>query len=50
MVVDVIETDVTKVSQAFSVLGFFVIGYGLISYVAKEKLYMSEPLIATVVG
>lgn len=46
----VILTDISNVSKAYSVLGGFIVIYGLISFVAKDRLYMSEPLIAVVIG
>ncbi len=46
----VVHVDVTEVSQVFAVLGWFIICYGLVSYVVKERLYLSEPLIALTVG
>ncbi|KDN42068.1 hypothetical protein K437DRAFT_257997 [Tilletiaria anomala UBC 951] len=48
--VQLVHTDITDVSKALSVLGFFIVGYGLISYVVKERLYLSEPLIAVTAG
>ncbi|CEH15835.1 related to na h-exchanging protein [Ceraceosorus bombacis] len=50
MAVHVVETDVSNVSIAFAVLGGFIVIYGLGSYVVKEKLYLSEALVATTVG
>lgn len=50
MPANVVHTDITDVSTIFAVLGFFVVVYGLISYTAKERLYLSEPLIALTVG
>jgi sodium/hydrogen antiporter len=47
---DPVHTDITDVSKAFAVLGFFITCYGLMSYVVKERLYLSEPLIALTVG
>lgn len=46
----VIAVDISNVSKAYAVLGGFIVIYGLISYVAKDRLYMSEPLIAVTVG
>lgn len=46
----VVTLDVSNVSKAYAVLGGFIIIYGLVSYVAKDRLYMSEPLIAITVG
>ncbi|CAD6898961.1 unnamed protein product [Tilletia controversa] len=45
-----IHTDLSQVSKSFAVLGGFIVSYGLISYVAKERLYLSEPMIAMTVG
>ncbi|KAE8221759.1 hypothetical protein CF319_g4934 [Tilletia indica] len=45
-----IKTDLSQVSKSFAVLGGFIVSYGLISYVAKERLYLSEPMIAMTVG
>ncbi|KAK0558689.1 hypothetical protein OC844_004960 [Tilletia horrida] len=45
-----IHTDLSQVSKTFAVLGGFIVSYGLISYVAKERLYLSEPMIAMTVG
>lgn len=50
MAVHVVETDVSNVSIAFAILGGFIVIYGLGSYVVKEKLYLSEALVATTVG
>lgn len=47
---DVITLDVSNVSKAYAVLGGFIVIYGLVSYVAKDRLYLSEPLIAVTVG
>lgn len=46
----IVTTDISDVSKAYSVLGGFIVIYGLGSYVAKDRLYMSEPLIAVTVG
>ncbi|KAK0553879.1 hypothetical protein OC846_000746 [Tilletia horrida] len=45
-----IHTDLSQVSKTFTILGGFIVTYGLISYVAKERLYLSEPMIAMTVG
>jgi len=45
-----IHTDLSQASKTFAVLGGFIVSYGLISYVAKERLYLSEPMIAMTVG
>ncbi|UZJ51572.1 hypothetical protein CBS101457_000892 [Exobasidium rhododendri] len=46
----VITLDLSNVSKAYSVLGGFIVIYGLVSYIAKDRLYLSEPLIAVTVG
>lgn len=46
----VIVTDISNVSKAYAILGGFIVIYGLISYIAKDRLYMSEPLIAVCIG
>lgn len=46
----VIEIDVTQVSKSLAVLGGFIVFYGLLSYVVKERLYLSEPLLAVIAG
>lgn len=38
------------VSKGLAVLGFYVSVIGLLSYMLKERLYMSDALIAIVVG
>ncbi|CAO1622222.1 unnamed protein product [Jaminaea pallidilutea] len=47
---EIVHPDISDVSKAFAVLGFFIVVYGQISYVLKERLYMSEPLIAVTLG
>ncbi|CDW98363.1 hypothetical protein [Sporisorium scitamineum] len=46
----VIEVDLSKVSKSLAVLGGFIVIYGLLSYVVKERLYLSEPLLAVTAG
>jgi NhaP-type Na+/H+ or K+/H+ antiporter len=46
----VITTDISNVSKAYAILGGFIVIYGLISYIAKDRLYLSEPLIAVCIG
>ncbi|TKY87330.1 hypothetical protein EX895_004007 [Sporisorium graminicola] len=46
----VVEVDLTEVSKSLAVLGGFIVIYGLLSYVVKERLYLSEPLLAVTVG
>lgn len=42
--------DLNDVSRTLCVLGFYVSVIGLASYTIKERLYMSEPLIALLFG
>ncbi|EST07866.1 Cation/H+ exchanger [Kalmanozyma brasiliensis GHG001] len=46
----IIEVDLTQVSKSLAVLGGFIVIYGLLSYVVKERLYLSEPLLAVTAG
>lgn len=46
----VVEIDVSEVSKSLAVLGGFIVIYGLLSFVAKERLYLSEPLLAVTAG
>lgn len=46
----VVHTDLSEASKTLAVLGGFIVIYGLISYVAKERLYLSEPLLAVTLG
>ncbi|SPO23450.1 related to Na+/H+-exchanging protein [Ustilago trichophora] len=46
----VVEVDLTQVSKSLAVLGGFIVIYGLLSYVVKERLYLSEPLLAVTAG
>lgn len=50
MPANVVHTDLSEVSKALAVLGGFIVIYGLLSYVAKERLYLSEPLLAVTAG
>ncbi|OLL23683.1 putative Na(+)/H(+) antiporter [Neolecta irregularis DAH-3] len=45
-----IELDVSHFNLVISVLGGFVLLFGLFSYVIKERLYLSEALVALIVG
>nr|ODN93100.1 hypothetical protein L203_00369 [Cryptococcus depauperatus CBS 7841] len=45
-----VALDITQVSKALSVTGGYVSLSGLVSYFVKEKLHMSEALIATLIG
>lgn len=47
---DIIETELSQVSKGLAIMGGFIVFYGLFSYVVKERLYLSEPLLATTVG
>ncbi|SNX82925.1 related to Na+/H+-exchanging protein [Melanopsichium pennsylvanicum] len=46
----VVEVDLSEVSKSLAVLGGFIVIYGLLSYVVKERLYLSEPLLAVTAG
>ncbi|KAJ9477975.1 putative Na(+)/H(+) antiporter (putative) [Pseudozyma hubeiensis] len=46
----IIEVDLTQVSKSLAVLGGFIVIYGLLSFVVKERLYLSEPLLAVTAG
>ncbi|PWN25455.1 hypothetical protein BDZ90DRAFT_233914 [Jaminaea rosea] len=46
----IVAPQIEDVSKAFAVLGFFIVVYGQVSYIAKERLYLSEPLIAITLG
>ena len=48
--IDIIETELSQVSKGFSIMGGFVVIYGLISYFVKQRIYLSEPLLAVTVG
>ncbi|KAF2717934.1 hypothetical protein K431DRAFT_275771 [Polychaeton citri CBS 116435] len=45
-----IELDISNFNIVCAVLGGFISLFGLVSYLAKEKFYMSEALIATLFG
>ena len=47
---EIVHTDVTDVTIVFAVLGFLFVVYGQLSYLVKERLYLSEPLIAVALG
>lgn len=47
---EIVHTDITDVTIVFAVLGFLFVVYGQLSYVVKEHLYLSEPLIAVTLG
>ncbi|KAI7291984.1 hypothetical protein KC317_g1397, partial [Hortaea werneckii] len=44
------ELQVVNFNIVCSVLGGFITVFGLVSYLLKEKFYLSEALIATVAG
>lgn len=46
----IVSPQIEDVSKSFAVLGFFIVVYGQVSYIAKERLYLSEPLIAITLG
>ncbi|RHZ50116.1 hypothetical protein Glove_505g10 [Diversispora epigaea] len=39
-----------ELSKVICILGGFIIFYGLVSYLIKERLYLSEALVSTIVG
>ncbi|WWC58656.1 uncharacterized protein I303_101200 [Kwoniella dejecticola CBS 10117] len=45
-----VSLDVTETSKALAVAGGYVSIFGIVSYFIKEKLFMSEALIAMLVG
>lgn len=45
-----VHLDINEVSKSIAILGAFIVGYGQISYTLKERLYLSEPLIAVTLG
>lgn len=47
---EIVHTDITDVTIVFAVLGFLFVVYGQLSFVVKEHLYLSEPLIAVTLG
>lgn len=46
----IIETELSQMSKGLSIMGGFVVIYGLISFFVKERMYLSEPLLAVTVG
>ena len=46
----IIETELSQISKGFAIMGGFIVIYGLFSYVVKEHLYLSEPLLAITIG
>jgi sodium/hydrogen antiporter len=47
---DLIHVDISESSKSLAVLGGFIVIYGLVSFVVKERLYLSEPLLAVILG
>lgn len=47
---DIIETELSQISKGFAIMGGFIVIYGLVSYFVKERMYLSEPLLAVTVG
>ncbi|KAH8919727.1 hypothetical protein BT69DRAFT_1246115 [Atractiella rhizophila] len=45
-----VSLDVSNISKVLVVLGFYVSGLGLGSYIFKERLYLSEPLLCLCLG
>ncbi|EPQ26792.1 uncharacterized protein PFL1_05770 [Pseudozyma flocculosa PF-1] len=50
MPANVVKVDLSQTSKSLAVTGGFIVIYGLISYVLKERLYLSEPLLAVTLG
>ncbi|WFD31699.1 hypothetical protein MSPP1_002738 [Malassezia sp. CBS 17886] len=48
--INLVETDISQESLALAIVGGFVVIYGLVSHFAKERLFLSEPLLALTVG
>lgn len=45
-----LELDLSDLNICLATLSLYICGYGLVSYVIKHKLYLSEPLIALLFG
>lgn len=48
--IDVITTEPSKLHLVMMLLGSFIVLFGLISLFVKEKLYLTESLVATLIG
>lgn len=47
---EIIETELSEVSKGLAIVGWFIVFYGLVSLFVKERLFLSEPLLAVTVG
>ncbi|KAN0062787.1 hypothetical protein ACQY0O_004983 [Thecaphora frezii] len=47
---ETIHTDLSQTSTTLAILGGFILLYGLVSYVVSQRLYLSEPLLAVLLG
>ncbi|CAO1635168.1 unnamed protein product [Parajaminaea phylloscopi] len=45
-----VHLDINQVSKSIAILGAFITVYGQVSYTLKERLHLSEPLIAVALG
>ncbi|WFD34481.1 hypothetical protein MCUN1_001322 [Malassezia cuniculi] len=48
--IDLIDVELSQISKGLAIMGGFIVIYGLVSFIAKERLYLSEPLLAVTVG
>ncbi|KAL4402101.1 sodium:proton antiporter [Malassezia pachydermatis] len=48
--IEVVETELSQMSKGFAIMGGFVVIYGLFSYFVRERLYISEPMLAVAIG
>lgn len=46
----VIELDISETSKTLAVLGGYVVIFGLVSYILKERLFISDSILALAVG
>lgn len=47
---EVISLELSQISKSLAIFGGFIVFYGLVSNIAKERFYLSEPLLAVTVG
>ncbi|EKD05460.1 hypothetical protein A1Q2_00221 [Trichosporon asahii var. asahii CBS 8904] len=45
-----VHLDISETSQVLSVIGGYICIVGLVSFFLKEKMFMSEPLVALLIG
>lgn len=48
--IEVVGVELSQISKGLAIMGGFIVIYGLVSFIAKERLYLSEPLLAVTVG